>query len=670
MPEGHNKLSRFWQELKRRKVTRVITVYAAAAFVILELVSIIVEPLKLPEWTLPFIIVLLCVGFIIAVIISWIYDIHPEGGIVKTEPAQVISEDSKVQAPVSSKSWKIASYISFVVIVALVVLNIIPRANNKKEILDKSIAVLPFKSLSDDPEKQYLADGVMDAILLHLSKVGDLRVLSRTSVEQYRVTDKTATEICEELDVAFVLEGSFRKYGDQARLIVQLIQPGKEGHAWANEYDREWKDIFAVESEVAQSIAQELQAVITPEVKQRIEKIPTTSLTAHEFYLRGREEYLKSSKFTYDSVAHERAGEFYQKALEYDPTFAKAYTGLAWVYFSVSFKSEFFSRTYLDSMLTLAEIALSYDSQLAEAYTIRGRYFWSKNQLDKALKEYNRALELNPNDWIAYWQRGDYHYWNHNPVQSLDDYHKAAFLNRGKGLSEILSSIGRVYSVLGFREKGLSYYQQALELDGDSAIYYLFLGNSERSIGNYEEAIKLLKKGFEIDSNHLGILNALGRDYLFIGKLEESLKYYKKHVEKIESIEDQDFFILNNWYRIGYAYSKNGFKKEAEYYFDKQVEYCNKVIELGRPYGLQLVYYDLAALYAFQGEKIRALENLSLYIQKGEIPFWGGTHIQDDPLFDNIRDEPEFQQIERDIVAKYQAEHERVRQWLEENDLL
>ena len=147
--------------------------------------------------------------------------------------------------------------------------------------------------MSDDPEKQYLADGIMDAILLHLSKIEDLRVLARTTSEKYRDTDKTATEICQELGVSFALEGSFRKYGDQARLIVQLIRSGKEDHAWAKQYDREWKEIFAVESEVAQAIAKELQAVITPEEKQLIEKIPTTSLTAHDFYQRGKEEHWK-----------------------------------------------------------------------------------------------------------------------------------------------------------------------------------------------------------------------------------------------------------------------------------------------------------------------------------------------------------------------------------------
>ncbi len=426
-----------------------------------------------------------------------------------------------------------------------------------------------------------------------------------------------------------------------------------------------------MQSEIAQSIARELQAIITPEEKQLIEKVPTTSLTAYDFYQRGREDYINYWLDNDNSEALERAEEFFQKALEYDSTFAKAYTGLAWVHRTTSRKSEFFSEIYMDSLLKLAEIALSYDNQLAEAYTIMGMYFRSTNQLEKALIEYNRALELNPNDWMAYVERGWYYYWHYDLVRSLDDFHKAARLNRGAGLSEILSSIAIVYSEgLGFIQKGLFYNQQAFELDGDSARYYHVLGNSEHVNGNIEKAIEIFKKGFEIDTNHLGILGSLGDAYLYIGEIEESLNYLKKHLEAIKSKEGIDFYILNNWHRIGYAYLKNGYKKEAEYYFNRQLEYCNKSIELGRAYGLYWVYYDLAALNAIQGDKVMALENLNVFKQMKVMPLFMVMRIKGDPLLDNIRDEPEFQQILQDVEAKYQAEHERVRKWLEENDML
>jgi hypothetical protein len=167
MSQPSNKLTNLWQELKRRKVVRVITVYAAAAFVILELVDIIAEPFGLPDWTMKLVVVLLSIGLIISVILSWIYDVHPEGGIVKTEPSKKVIEDS---IPPSSKGWKIASYISFVVIVGLILFHILSTSNKSKEIpiLDKSIAVLPFINDSQDKDNEHLINGIMEDLLINL----------------------------------------------------------------------------------------------------------------------------------------------------------------------------------------------------------------------------------------------------------------------------------------------------------------------------------------------------------------------------------------------------------------------------------------------------------------------------------------------------------------------
>ena len=192
IPTHYSRIFEFWKELKRRKVIQVITVYAASAFVILELVDILAPSLRLPDWTLNLVLLLLCVGFVIVVILSWIYDIHPEGGVVKTEPAH--HEKSEV-VPQSSNSWKITSYISFVVIVGLIVLNIFPRANDKKEILEKSIAVLPFINDSPDDENVHIINGTMEAILDNLCKIKDLRVVARTSVEQYRDNPKPIIQV-------------------------------------------------------------------------------------------------------------------------------------------------------------------------------------------------------------------------------------------------------------------------------------------------------------------------------------------------------------------------------------------------------------------------------------------------------------------------------------------
>jgi len=675
MSDKPNNPLNFWQELKRRKVIRVIVIYTAAALAILEAVDIIFPRMGFPDWTITFVIFLLVIGFVITVILSWIYDVTPEG-IEKTKPVHEITE-KVTEKPLTVNAWKIATYISVVVIIGLIIFNIFGRRGKVEDlvILDKSIAVLPFRSLSEDPEKQYLADGAMDAILLHLSKIKDLRVMARTSVEQYRETDKTATAICQELDVAFLLEGSFQKYGDQARLIVQLIEPGKEGHIWAKEYDRNWTDIFSVQSEVAQSIARELQAVITPVEKQLIEKVPTTNLTAYDFYQRGSEGLWKFFLMRNREVL-DRATDLFNKALEYDSTFAQVYTGLAFTKLMKSFPNiigafltsdTYVEGDFLDTVVILSDIALSYDDQLAEAYTLKGYYYTIKGLKEKAIKELNNAIKFNPNDWIAYLVTGIL-YCDYDLVKGLENLHLAVSINRGSELPELLRYTGIVYINAGFTEKGNLYIQEALKLDDDSIAYYRVLSFAETSRGDYEKAIEFIEKIYTEDIKDPNILWALGYNYMFNGQFEEALRYYAIFYETLKSI---DQLSVNNMHRIAYVYWQKGFREEAEYYFNEQIKYSNRDNELGQLMSqLLYTYYDLAGTYSFRGEKKKAYENLRIFNQRQIELRWMVTLIKNDPLFDSIRGEPEFQQIIKDVEAKYQTEHERVRQWLEENDML
>ena len=403
MPTNPSNLGQFWQELKRRKVVRVITVYAAASFVILELVDIIMEPLKLPEWFLPMVIVLLSIGLIITIIFSWVYDVTPEG-LEKTKPAHKVKSEDK---PKSSSSWKIASYISFVVIVTLIVLNILPRTSRSevKDILDKSIAVLPFKSLSDDQEKQYLADGVMEAILLHLFKIEDLRVIQSASVEKYRERTHTLSEIARELNVNYILDGSFQKYEDQAKLIVMLSNgEEEEDNIWAGEYNRDWSDIFAVQSEVAQKVAFALQSVISPEVKERIEALPTENMEAYDYYLKGNESYSRSwDNFDLNNLTE--SIEYYQRAIALDEKFSFAHTGVGRSYWFLAAltmnrfdKSEYYrkSKQYLKRAISLdPDNGWAY----AELAVVLHNWNWDS---EAARENLDKAIELMPNDAHAY----------------------------------------------------------------------------------------------------------------------------------------------------------------------------------------------------------------------------------------------------------------------------
>jgi TolB-like protein len=673
MPDKSSNLGQFWQELKRRKVVRVITVYAAATFVILELVSIIEEPLQLPDWTLELVIVLLCIGFIITVIFSWIYDITPEG-IERTKPAtkaekEVPEKSSRVNA------WKIATFISVIIIVGLIIFHAVGERKQAEDlrILDKSIAILPFINDSPDEENAYFINGIMEEILFNLQSIKELRVPGRTSVEQYRNNPKPIPEIASELNVAYIIEGSGQRYGNKIRLRVQLVEGAKDKHLWADSYDEEInepKDVFRIQSQIAKSIASELQTVITPGEKEIIEKVPTTSLTAYDFYQRGREELIKYWLDYNNKEALERAEDLYRKAIEYDSAFALAYTGLADVYWEKNFGKAFSTEKFLDSILILTDIALSFDNQLSEAYVIRGNYYWVNNyNKEQIINEYDKAIKFKPNNWLAYHQKGRL-YLEYDLIKTIDNFHKAASLHRGSLLPGIYGRLSKAYAHAGFKEKAIYYAKEALKLDDDSAAYYRSLADWEFGIDTHEKSIEFGEKSYAIDSTNWRVIYTLGLNHIWLGRYEEGLEYYIKLENILKTRGAKDYPEL--LYLFGYGYWVNGFKKEAEVYFNTAIELWDRLFELDRlMVGDDLfVYYQLAALYAFLGDEDKAYENLRLLNQLQMMPNWMIANIKDDPMLDSIRYEPEFQQIVRDLEAKYQAENERVRKWLEEQGML
>jgi TolB-like protein len=683
MAKKSNSFERFWQELKRRKVVHVITVYVAIAFGILQLVDIIGPSLKWADWTMTFVIVLLCIGFIISVFVSWIYDITP-AGVKKTKPVSAVKHTDHTTTPTSS-GWKITTYISAVIIVALIAFNFISRRNLNTDIskLEKSIAVLPFINDSPSDSTTYFINGVMEEVLTNLQKIKEFRVLSRTSTDQYKGQDRpTIPEIAKKQGVSYIVEGSGQKYGNTLILRVQLIKgKGKEAHLWAKTYEqeiKEVKDYIRIPSQIAQSISAELKAVITPEEKHIIEKATTTSLTAHDFYLRGKEEQRRYLQYNTSSRIYlDQAEQKYRKALEFDPTFAYAYTGLASVYWEKHYWDNYYSENFLDSILILCDIALNYDNLVAEAYLLKGNFYYnSGGMLDKALREYDKALRINPNYWEAYLGKGQVLVDEDN-IESLKNFQHAALINRGPELPVILRSISELYFRTGFREKADYYANEAFRLDGDSINYFGALWSYEFWTGNFNKCIEILNKIFLPNTKIKSIMLAnpgglffIGYTYSMLGQFEESLDYFKKYIESLKT-QPQGYIGPGSEHRIGYTFWQSGDRKEAEYFFNKHIENMKTTIKLGRLHSQNLrSYYDLAGVYAFKGESDKAYENLKIFNKDGKMSLYEVTLIKTDPLFNSLRNESEFQQIVKDVETKYQAEHERVRKWLEEQGML
>jgi TolB-like protein/AraC-like DNA-binding protein len=543
--------------------------------------------------------------------------------------------------------------------------------------LKKSIAVLPFKNLTDTLGSQYFVDAVMEDVRDNLGKIHDLSVISRTSTEQFRENTPSTSEIAQKLKVNYLVEGSCQKIGNSFNLSVHLIDAARDWQIWSHSYQqeiRETRDIFKIQSQVAQAIASELEANITPEEKVLIEKIPTTSLTAHDFYQRGRDNQI--NYWTNGNNADlDRAEDLYHKALIFDSTYAPAYTGLAKVYWDKHFFLDYMSENFMDSVLILCNKALAFDNQLADAYTMMGKYYGQKGDIANAISHIDKALKLNPNDWSAYRLKGET---DIDPINNIRYLQKAMSLNRGPELPGLLQEIGWVYACYGFPERAMQCYQDKLKLDGNLPEYYSSAARDEFWLENFNKSLELEKKGYAIDSTNTLILEFIALDYQWLGQFGESLKYFKKWFERLNSTGVlansyyyKDNYLFNMMHRIGYVYRVNGYKDEAEYYFNEEIKYCNKTIENRREYGRTYsAFYDLAGIYAFRGNKKKALENLRAYNQVMQTYQWMVMLFKTDPLLQNIRDDPEFRQIVRDIETKYQAEHESVKKWLEEQGQL
>jgi TolB-like protein/Tfp pilus assembly protein PilF len=536
MPQSSNKISNFWQELKRRKVVRVITVYAAAAFVILELVDIVSPSLGLPEWTMNFIIVLICVGFIITVIVSWIYDIHPEGGIVKTEPTHKVKEEGKA---VSSSSWKITSYISFVVIVGLIVLNIIPHSG-KKEILEKSIAVLPFDDMSPQKDQEYFCDGMTEEIINALTHVEGLKVIARTSAFAFKGKHEDIREIGKKLDVETLLEGSIRKDADRLRITVQLIKVSDGSHLWSDTYDRDLESIFDIQDEISLAIVDNLKVQLLGEKKTAIVKRPTENLEAYNLYLKGT-YYLEM--LTPEGL--QKALEHFEQALQKDPNFALAYVGMAKGYYHLSFGAvssiEAFPRA-----IEYATKALEIDNTIAETYTILGDiniyFYWN---WEAAERYYKQALQLTPN--LANIHSG------YSVLLTLTKRNKEAIAEaiRAQELDPLSSwsnfSIANAYYFDHQYDRAIEVLQMTLAKDPNLILAHSILGGIYRSKLMSKEAIAEYEKAVELSSEAHVFIGDLAMIYYEFGEKAKADRLFDrlKQISRDEYVPPSSFYLIH-----------------------------------------------------------------------------------------------------------------------------
>jgi adenylate cyclase len=457
----------------------------------------------------------------------------------------------------------------------------------------KSIAVLPFENRSEDKANAYFADGIQDEILTRLSKIADLKVISRTSTQHYKSAPENLPDIARQLGVAHILEGSVQKASDQVRVNVQLINALTDAHLWADTYDRKLTDIFAVESEISKAIAETLQAKLSGSEKSLISKTPTVNPEAYELYLKGR--FFWNKRTGADLL---KSIEYFKQAVEKDQKYALAYAGLADAYvllppYGAASPSESFPQAE-----AAARKALELDDTLAEAHTSLGQFLLFYD-LDFAgsTREFERALALDPNYATAH------HWYGGGPPLALGQFDRA--ITEGK---------------------------RAVELDPLSLINNADLGWLYFNARRYNEAEARARKTLEIDSHFYLAHYYLGEVLQFKGQLTEAIAEYKKAAEL-----DDDPFVLG---LLAQAYAKLGQGDEA-------LKMLGQLQQLAtRRY---VTSYSFALVHIALGEKDKAIEWLERSYRDRAGP--DIALIKVDPFLDDLRGDPRFEALVQRVVA-------------------
>ncbi len=505
----------FFADLKQRKLVQWAVAYVAAAFALLQGVDIVAQRFGWPEQTMRFVIIALSIGLFVTLVLAWY---HGERGAQRVTGMELLIL-ALLLAVGGGFLWRFASTTHEPTAKVASEEKTIPPAS---AIPAKSIAVLPFENLSDDRGAAYFADGIQDEILTKLAGIADLKVISRTSTAKYKSKPEDLKTVSQQLGVTTVLEGSVQKAADKVRVNVQLIDARADSHLWAKSYDREIKDVFAVESEVSLEIADALQAKLSPNESNILAAAPTKDPEAYDLFLKGEYEE-REAESTLKAEPFDRAAAFYQEALDRDPNFALAAAGLAESRITRHWFVSSLTEPELAEVKTIAERALTLAPDLAEAHMALGRFYYhGKRQYNDALTEFRRALDRQPNNVQALEYSGYVYRRQGQWQRSLSELAKCEELDPRNAV--LPANIGTTYCALRMWEKAKQSGLRALALDphnvvGMRSIYLSCLNGT----GDIREARRILQtfppdeQLFNANSLRGGVATIIGDSfYLYV----------------------------------------------------------------------------------------------------------------------------------------------------------
>ena len=536
------------------------------------------------------VVLIIAIGFPIALIIAWAFELTPEG-LKRTEVA-----DREPAKPSRNKAWIYVVIIAVALSVGLFFFGRYSATNTKGipgELPEKSVAVLPFANLSGNPENAYFAAGIQDEIITRLAKIAELKVVSCLSTQRFKSSPDDVPAIAKQLGVANVLKGVCSAPADEVRVNVQLVKAETDTHLWADTFDRKMTDVFQIESDIAKTIAEKLQAKLTGSEERAISVEPTANSQAHELYLKGR--YLWNRR-TAENL--KKALSYFEQAAEKDPNYALAYVGIADTCGLFPVYGAGAPQEYLPKAKAAAEKALALDDSLAEAHASMGLIYYCYFKGAESVKEFERAIQLNPNYATA-------HHW-----------------------------YGRLTLVMiGQLDRAMAEAKRAYELDPVSPIIHADLGGVSLAARRYDEAIQQLRATLEVDPEFYWAHRWLGMALELKGDTQGAIAEYKRAIELNDDPSTLAF--------LAHAYASIGRQEEARQLLAQLTEKAKT--RYVQPYAFALVHLGL-------GEKDQALDWLEKAVQGAGATFL--NFIKTDAFFDPLRGDPRFEAVVQKVAGE------------------
>ena len=616
-------LNDLFSELKRRNVYKVAITYAIVSWLLAQMAGLAAESFNAPNWVMKIIIIVLLLGFPIALILAWAFEMSPQG-MIKTSS---LASEENPYPPSKKKPFTSKLFISFLIIIVIgqfaynkysldADAAVPPRDNST--VMNKSIAVLPFTDMSSGGDTEWFCNGVAIDIISNLSKIKGLRVTARTSTERYRGTNLSIPEIAKELGVSYIVEGSVRKHKDKVLITAQLINAGDI--LWSDNFNEKLDDVdvLEIQEQVSKKIVQQLKISISPEEEIALSTVQTNNIEAYQLYLKGRSEANKGSE-----SGLQKSTDLFQQAVDLDPDYAEAYAEMANSYFRLTYEHIKYDEN-INKIDFLIEKALEIDSNTVRAYTVKADLSIRDGNWADARMNFEKALTLNPNDATAH-----HHFANYFGIMPVPDY-KSKLVHIT--IAQELDPFSNTINAAKFRaliandkleEAEVHYNKMKFILSEKDRIELKIILVSLQN-KDWSKSIKVFKDAIKEEPNKSFLYRELGYTYDEILNDDESWVFYSEKAYKMDStnttnansyfnslIENGDFKEAIDFLKSEHYKALLSEKQELEgmFYYNYHQEYYKKAQRLLESELFSEAYFEKLITQAQLG-KIKELEQV------------------------------------------------------------